>query len=191
MEYLNRKIIECQGCKLHQTRKYAIPGEGPAPSGLMIIAQSPGITEDINNRLLIGPSGRIFNQLMKTAGLSRDYFYLTNLIKCMLPKSRRPSKDEIHSCTQFLSEEINMVQPRILVPLGFHATRYLFKEYHLDFPPKAEVYGVFGKVFHVHDMIIYPVRHPAALLFNPDKKAEMERNYSGIRTLMARYCNSG
>lgn len=180
---LNHTIQNCTACTLHLTRRHAIPGEGPVPCKMLLIAQAPGSMEDQNNRLFIGPSGKIFDRLIRHAGLKRDDFYLTNLIKCMLPKARRPARDEIERCTIYLRQEIREVRPRILVPLGFHATRFAFKEYGLDFPQKHEASRLFGTLFQTGHCQIFPLRHPTALYFNPGKKAVMQENYDKLHVL--------
>jgi len=149
----------------------------------MIIAQSPGKTEDIMNHMFVGPSGKIFDHLIKEAGLTRHDFYLTNLIKCLLPKSRRPSHDELEQCTSFISEEIKLVKPKLVVPLGFHSTKYMLRHFDLSIPPKKEFFQLFGKVIHLKSISILPLRHPTALLFNPEKEVIMTENYKKISAL--------
>jgi len=184
VDYLNRKIRVCTECPLHRTRNHAIPGAGPVPCHMLIIGQAPGNIEDQINALFVGPSGQIFDQLIRHARITRESFYLTNLIKCMLPKSRRPARDEIMQCAHYLRQEIRMVQPSVMVPLGFHATRFLFKEFGLPFPPKHDVHALFGDIIRSSNHWIYPLRHPTALLFNPDKKEVMQKNYGRLYTLM-------
>lgn len=181
LDDLKKQISCCTKCKLSQTRRHALPGEGPCPARMLLIAQSPGKVEDIENRMFVGPSGKIFNELLEHADISRETIYLTNLIKCMLPNSRRPSQDEIKQCTWYLDKEIELIQPKLIVPLGFHATRYIFTKYNIPRPPKNEYHTLFGKIVSVGNVKIYPVRHPTALLFNPDKREVMESNYKALK----------
>jgi len=183
LQVLQRNIRTCTRCKLSEFRKNALPGEGPCPARLMLIAQSPGKTEDTKNRMFAGPSGRIFDFLINEAGLTRDDFYVTNLIKCMLPKSRRPSHDELVQCTPYLDIEIKLVKPEVTIPLGFHSTRYIFRKSGLFIPPKKEFHRLFGHPVHQESTLILPLRHPTALLFNKDKETIMVQNYRKIRTL--------
>lgn len=182
-QILNQQIRACTKCKLFQTSKHALPGEGSIKSHLMLIAQSPGKVEDKENRMFVGPSGKIFNELIEHAGINRETIYLTNLIKCMLPNSRRPSQDEIKQCTWYLDKEIELIQPKLIVPLGFHVTRYLFTKYNIPRPKKNDYHTLFGKIVSVGNVKIYPIRHPTALLFNPDKREVMERNYKALKHL--------
>ncbi len=174
---LNKEIRACTKCKLAHTRTFAISGEGNPGSKLMLLAQSPGKSEDEQNKMFTGPSGKLFDELLEQAGVARESIYLTNLIKCMLPNSRRPSREEISQCRYYIDKEIEIVKPKTIVPLGFHSTRFIFSKYQIPRPPKNEYHKLFGRVFYSGEMIIYPLRHPTALLFNPGKREEMERNY--------------
>ena len=181
LQTLNLQIRSCTKCKLSHTRKFTLPGEGPFSARMMLIAQSPGKVEDEKNKMFVGPSGKIFDELLEQSGVSREEFYLTNLIKCMLPNSRRPSHDEIKLCSQYLEKEIELIGPKVIVPLGFHSTRYIFMKYNISRPPKDEYHLLFGKIFTSGDLIIYPVRHPTALLFNPDKRDVMQKHYRRLK----------
>ncbi|MCD6598750.1 MAG: uracil-DNA glycosylase [Bacteroidales bacterium] len=184
IQTLNRQIQTCSKCRLSLSRQHALPGEGSLSSRVLLIAQSPGKVEDAKNRMFIGPSGKLFNELLEHAGISRETIYLTNLIKCMLPNSRRPSQNEIKQCTVYLDKEIELIRPKLIVPLGFHSTRFIFMKYHIPRPPKNEYHILFGRTFHSAGLDIYPLRHPTALLFNPEKRKMMEENYKMLNKLL-------
>jgi len=185
IQTLNRQIQTCSKCRLSLSRQHALPGEGSLSSRVLLLAQSPGKVEDEKNRMFIGPSGKLFNELLEHAGISRETIYLTNLIKCMLPNSRRPSQDEIKQCTVYLDKEIELIQPKLIVPLGFHSTRFIFMKYHIPRPPKNEYHKLFGRIFHSAGLDIYPLRHPTALLFNPEKRKIMMKNYKMLNKFLA------
>lgn len=181
---LNKKIKSCTNCKLYKSRKNSLTGEGDQNANIMFIAQAPGEVEDREGKMFIGPSGKILDKLLRNADIQRKDIYITNLIKCYLPKCRRPSKDEIDQCSVYLDREIEFVNPKVIVTLGFHATRYIFMKYDLERPPKKEYKNLFGKRFYSNKKIIFPVRHPTALLFNPEKEEIMQRNYNMILKLV-------
>lgn len=176
IEDLNEEIRQCRKCRLSKTRTNAVCGEGNPNAKLMLIAQAPGESEDREGRMFIGPSGKVLNELLSdVSGL-----YMTNLIKCMLPKYRKPKQDEIDTCSAYLDEEIELVNPKVLVPLGYYATRYLFKKYSLPLPPKGKLYG---KLFLAGSRKILPLQHPAAVLYNPDIRDRMKRDYHKLKVL--------
>jgi uracil-DNA glycosylase family 4 len=107
----------------------------------------PGTNEDREGRMFIGPSGKVLDELLRIVHIDRKEIYMTNLIKCMLPKYRKPKSDEIAICSWYLDREIEFINPRILASLGYYPTRYLFGKYFIPSPPKSEFHGVYGKFF--------------------------------------------
>ena len=184
---LFRAIARCRACNLHAYRREAVLPEGNRHSRILMIAQSPGEQENRRGRMFVGPSGRFFDQLLRTAGVRREDFYLTNLIKCMLPRARRPSRAQWDACTPWLEQEIRIVRPRVVIPLGFQALKYILIRQELPRPPKKEYRHLFGKYITTGDFLIYPLRHPTSLLFNPEKKEIMTRNYGELQKIVLRY----
>ena len=184
IDELNRKIKECRKCRLFKTRMNAVCGEGNLNARIMLIAQAPGEKEDREGRMFIGPSGKVLDELLKSAGIKRQEIYMTNLIKCMLPKYRKPKQDEIRACSYYLNEEIKLINPEILVPLGYYATCYIFQEHSISLPSKAEFSSIFGKLFLAKGKKILPLPHPAILLYNPEFKQDLIKSYGKLRVLL-------
>lgn len=168
LESLNEQIRSCKKCGLSLTRKHALTGEGNISARILFVALSPGAKEDIGNRMFIGPSGQVFNRLLQKAGIERQSVYMTNLVKCLLPKNRKPTGTEIELCSSFLDKEIIILQPQIIVPLGYYATCSILTKYHTD-PSREEMRfkNVNGKLLVLDGMKIFPLTHPSALLYNP------------------------
>jgi len=185
LENLNKEIRTCNQCILADTRTNALCGEGNLNAGLMLIAQAPGENEDREDRMFIGPSGKVLDALLRAVHINREEIYMTNLIKCMLPKYRKPKFGEIEICSRYLDREIALINPRILASLGHYATRYLFQKYAFPLPSKKEFQAVYGKVLVADDKQIIPVQHPAALLYDGSIKEVMMRNYQKIQALLS------
>lgn len=130
---LDREIRNCTRCRLFETRSQAVCGEGDLNARLMLIAQAPGENEDEEGVMFIGPSGEVLDDLLNNAGVASDDLYMTNLIKCMLPDYRKPKQAEIRTCSQYLDKEIKLIDPDILVPLGYYSTKYLSSKYEISF----------------------------------------------------------
>ncbi len=181
---LHQRVRVCKACGLAATRLQAVCGEGSYRSKVMVIAQAPGELENKAGQMFVGPSGKIFRQLLNSCRIRIDEIYMTNLIKCYIPKCRRPSKGEVDQCSKHLEQEISLLQPKLIVPLGFHATRYILMRFDLQRPASKEYHTLFGKLIELDDQLIYPLRHPTALLFNTEKRELMEQNYSRLYTIM-------
>lgn len=183
MEQIHRRIKDCENCDLSESRDNAVPGEGNLNARLFLIAQAPGKTEDKEGRMFIGPSGNVLNQLLEASSIHRNELYMTNLVKCMLPDHRKPKDEEIQACSRYLDEEIDIVHPKILVPLGWYSTRYLFQKYDLHIPTKTS--DVFARLRWIKrdDVKIFPQSHPAALLYDNTLKDQIFHNYKKLRVI--------
>ena len=183
IDELNRMIRGCKRCRLSETRMNAICGEGNLNAKIMLIAQAPGEKEDKAGRMFVGPSGEVLDELLSSAGIRRDEIYMTNLIKCMLPKYRKPKQDEIEACSSYLDKEIELINPKVLVPLGYYAIRYIFQKYKIQVPSKVEFSKVFGKLFLAENRKILPLAHPASCLYNPSLKEDLIKSYRKLQVL--------
>ncbi len=182
-EVLNYQIRACEKCSLSVTRKHALTGEGNIDARIMFVALSPGVKEDSENRMFIGPSGQIFNKLLHAAGIDRDVVFMTNLIKCILPKNRKPKMNEIELCSQFLDEEILIIQPEVIVPLGYYATHSILTKYHADpLTQEMSFKNINGQLLILDGMKVFPVTHPSALLYNPSFEPETIEKYKKLKT---------
>ena len=185
IDALKRRLKGCKAYRLSSTRNNIIVGEGDLDARLMLIALSPGEKEDTENRMFVGPSGQILNKLFDTAEIDRGSVYMTNLIKCILPKNRRPKMDEIESCRPFLDAEITIVGPEIIVPLGYYVTRKILTKYHAD-PPAArtDFTKLYGTLIFSDDQTLFPLPHPASLLYNPSFEPETIEKYKKLKILL-------
>ena len=181
---LNMEIRGCKKCRLSETRIHAIRGEGNLGAKLMLIAQAPGENEDREEIMFIGPSGKILDELLRISDIDRKELYMTNLVKCMLPKYRKPKQDEIDMCSNYLDREMELINPETMVPLGHYATTYVFKKYSLPLPSTQEFYTIYGKLFLSGNRKILPLQHPAAVLHNSSIKDVLIKNYHKMRVIL-------
>lgn len=178
LDVLNYQIRSCERCSLSLTRKHALPGEGNIDARIMIVALSPGAKENLANRMFVGPSGKVLEKLFHAAGISRELIFMTNLVKCMLPGNRRPEKNEIELCGTFLDDEISIIQPELIAPLGHYAARAVFQKFHSDAPVR------FGELLQIDGQKIYPLSHPAALLYNPSFETDTIEKYKKLKNFL-------
>lgn len=179
---LNRAIRKCRKCRLWKTRMHALPGEGNISSELVLVAQAPGYNEDREGTMFIGPSGKKLDEIFTEIGVEREEIFMTNILRCVLPKGRRPRQDEIEACTPYLDREIDLINPKIISTLGYFAARYVFKKYGIE--NELRFPEVCGRVFSSNDKTIVPLRHPAALLYDNSLYRKMVKNYSELRKLL-------
>ncbi len=191
IDMYTRKILQnCKLCNLYKSRINPIIGEGDLDANVMFIAQAPGEKEDIANRMFVGPSGKIFHKLLHKAQIPKDRIYMTNLIKCNLPKNRRPKQHEIQACSIYLEQEIARVNSELLIPLGYYATKYLFYKYDLTKFSKKEFHNLVGNFYPVEKKKIIPLFHPAALLYNYESIENVYNHYCKIKNIMDERSNN-
>ena len=185
LDVLNYQIRACKRCNLALTRKHALTGEGDIDARIMFVALSPGAKEDLQNRMFIGPSGQVFNRLLYAAGIDRKLVFMTNLVKCMLPKNRKPNVGEIEACSQFLNEEISILQPKVIVPLGAYATNAILTKYEIDkLSAGMSFSNINGKILSNENIKIFPLPHPAALLYNPSFEPNTIEKYKTLKAFL-------
>ncbi len=181
---LNKSIKKCNNCVLSETSINVLCGEGNLNAKLMLIAQAPGEIEDKQGKMFIGPSGKILNELLNNAQINRKEIYMTNLIKCMLPKNRKPKQNEIEICSKYLDEEIDIINPSFLIPLGFYVTKYFFEKYSFPQFSKKEFHELVGKIVLADKIKIFPLTHPAALLYDDSFKNSVGENYKKLKLFL-------
>ena len=119
-EALYERIRSCQLCPLAVTRTHAVPGEGPLDAQVMFIGEAPGANEDKQGRPFVGAAGNFLSELLAAAGYRREDVYICNVLKCRPPENRDPTEAEKLTCTPWLDRQIELVDPEVIVPLGFN-----------------------------------------------------------------------
>lgn len=129
---LPEAINACRRCTLWKTATQGVPGEGQAPSGLMLVGEAPGDSEDLNGHPFIGPAGAMLDRALEDAGMNRRSVYVTNAVKHFKFERRgkrrlhvKPSQIELEACHGWLTEELRLVSPRLIIALGATAARAL------------------------------------------------------------------
>jgi len=181
--FTKEELQNCTRCSLSQSRTHALAGEGNMNADMMLIAQAPGELEDRENRMFIGPSGNTLHALLKESNINENDLYMTNLIKCVLPKNRRPKQSEIKACSMYLDIEIEKIAPKILVPLGYYATKYIFEKYSLQQFARSEFPEFIGKLLVGDNRKIFPLSHPALLLYRNEYYKTSLENFTNLKKI--------
>jgi uracil-DNA glycosylase len=121
---------ECRRCDLWRHATQAVLGEGPQDARIMLVGEQPGDEEDLRGHPFIGPAGRVLDEAIAAAGLSRDELFITNAVKHFKwePRGKRrlhkkPDIREIDACHVWLEKEVLNVKPAVIVTLGASALR--------------------------------------------------------------------
>lgn len=164
------EIRQCQHCGLAQTRKNAVPGEGPFNAEIMLIGEGPGHFENEQGRPFVGQAGKFLNDLLANGGLKREDVFITNVVKCRPPENRDPQDVELNACARYLERQIEAINPLIILTLGrFSMARYF---------QTAKISTIHGRASWVSERLIVAMYHPAAGLHQPNLKKDIMHDFS-------------
>src|SRR3954463_646033 len=100
-------------CPLKAGRTTVVFGTGNADADLMFVGEAPGFHEDQQGKPFVGRAGKLLDQLLEEIGLSRGDVFIANVLKCRPPDNRDPLPAEIDACRGHLSQQIELIEPRV------------------------------------------------------------------------------
>ncbi len=129
---LRESARNCDRCAHACDATQTVFGHGPQTARVMIVGEQPGDIEDVRGRPFVGPSGKLLRSILAELSVEQDDFYFTNAVKhfkyTVRGKRRlhqRPSADDISHCRSWLTEEVALIKPEMIVALGSTAARSL------------------------------------------------------------------
>jgi DNA polymerase len=172
----------CVKCKLAGLgRTQVVFGMGDADADLMFVGEGPGAEEDKQGLPFVGRSGKLLDKLiLEELGVTRDRVYIANVVKCRPPNNRDPEADEIDTCRPWLEQQIDVIDPRVIVTLGKFAAQLL-----LD--TKDGITRLRGRVYPFGERSLVPTVHPAyALRGGGEPTAQMRADLVRAKQALAR-----
>ncbi len=125
MAELRARALGCSKCAhLAASRQHVVFGTGNIDSALMFVGEAPGADEDVAGEPFVGRAGQLLTRIIETMGLTRAGVYIGNIVKCRPDTpgqafgNRKPTNEEMSACIPFLEEQINIIQPKVLIALG-------------------------------------------------------------------------
>ena len=173
------EIGDCTRCKLHTLgRTQIVFGVGSPSADLMFVGEAPGADEDIQGVPFVGRAGQLLTKIIEAIGLTREDVYIANVIKCRPPGNRNPDPDEVDRCEPFLFQQIDRIQPKVIVALGTFAAKALLKT-------QDPISRLRGRIYDYRGAKLVPTFHPAFLLRSPDRKRDVWEDMKKVRALLA------
>jgi uracil-DNA glycosylase family 4 len=160
---LNRQILQCRRCRLHESKTHYVPGEGNNRPDILFIGEGPGETEDQFGRPFIGKAGQLLDKIIQKMGLGREDVFIGNVVKCRPPNNREPLKDEVEACLPYLLKQVDILRPKIIVCLGKVALNNMLGTSH-------SMGRIRGQLLSFHGIPLMPTYHPAYILHKKDKE---------------------
>jgi uracil-DNA glycosylase family 4 len=167
-----REHVPC-GFEICEKATNLVPGEGSPTADVVLVGEAPGASEDRTGRPFVGSAGKLLDRLLAEAGLERGDVFITNVVKARPPGNRDPKADEVAHHLPWLEAQLEVLSPRLLVPLGRHALK--------RFAPDAKITEAHGHVLERDGRTLFPMFHPAAALRNPTLRETLHEDARALR----------
>lgn len=181
LETLRDQIKDWKGCELYKTATQPVLGEGNPRAEVMFIGEAPGEQEDKLGRPFVGASGKFLDELLGTIGLSRETVYISNVVKYRPPENREPTRLEKEQCMPWLIQEIAIIGPKVIVPLGRHALGHFFTNLTITEghgKPQALTHSTGSE--QAPNVTVFPIYHPAAALHNGGLRKALYEDFKAL-----------
>lgn len=153
----------CKKCRLGETRKNYVFGDGNERAKVVLVGEAPGADEDEQGLPFVGRSGQLLTNILAAVKFERREVYICNVIKSRPPNNRNPEPDEVAACLPYLYRQLEIIRPKIILALGKVAANTLLEN-------NLAMQAMRGKVHKWRNIDLIVTYHPAALLRNPNWK---------------------
>jgi uracil-DNA glycosylase len=177
LEQIKADIIKQNICPdLAQVATNLVMSRGNPDAEIVFIGEAPGKNEDLQGQPFVGAAGKFLDEMLRGIGLTIDDVYITNIVKYRPPNNRDPLPKEKKAFWPFLVRELDVIQPKIVATLGRHSMEYFL-------PGKfiSEIHGQPKRIqFGARKLVILPLYHPAAALYNGNLKDTLVEDFGTI-----------
>jgi len=177
LEKLNQEMLACSKCALRKGCNQVVPGAGSAQAEIMFIGEAPGKREDELGVPFVGAAGKFLDEMLGIIKFKREDVYIANTVKCRPPENRDPLPEEKEACWPWLIQQIQTIQPKLIVTLGKHSMEL--------FLPGQKISEAHGKALRreipeIGKQIFYTLYHPAAALYNGSLRKTLIKDFKRI-----------
>lgn len=163
------EVQSCTNCDLHKFALKGVPGEGDPNAEVMLIGEAPGFHENQQGRPFVGAAGQFLEQLLRSVGLTRKDVFIANVVKHRPPENRDPLPEEIAACDGYLSRQIDVIDPRVIVTLGRFSMNRFF--------PGERISRIHGQARRHGNRLVLAMYHPAAALHQGSLRRTIEEDF--------------
>ena len=179
---LHNKILQDTVCpELAAQATQLVMGAGNADADIVLVGEAPGKNEDEQGLPFVGAAGKFLNEMLASAGMNREDVYITNIVKYRPPNNRDPSPEEKKAFWPYLLEQLQIIEPKIVVTLGRHSMEY--------FLPGQYISKIHGQPKRIqlgdHEIVIIPLYHPAAALYNGSMRQTLIDDFMRMPEIIA------
>ena len=153
-------------------------GDGNPDADIVFIGEAPGKNEDIQGKPFVGAAGKFLNEMLEMIGLKRADIYITNIVKYRPPNNRDPLPEEKSAFLPFLEQQIDAIDPKIIVTLGRHSMDAIL--------PGLTISQVHGQPKRYRNRVFLPLFHPAAALYNGGLRQTLIDDFAKLPLILAK-----
>jgi len=176
LEEIAEQVSVCTRCKLHHSRKKAVPGAGYSHADVIFIGEGPGFHENQQGLPFVGAAGNFLDELLGEANLTREEVFITNVVKCRPPGNRDPHVEELEACKPYLERQIVTINPDVIVTLGRFSMAHFIHH--------GKISAIHGKTYWINGHMVIPMYHPAAALHQPSLRSVVKEDFAKIPDLV-------
>jgi len=176
-QQLEQAVSDCSKCGLYKTRTQTVFGVGNRDAELLIIGEAPGRDEDLQGEPFVGRAGQLLNAMLAAIGFQREQVYIANILKCRPPNNRDPRAEEAAACDPWLRQQIELIQPDVILALGRIAAHHLLNT-------DRSLGALRGKQHQYAGIPLIVSYHPAYLLRKPIEKRKSWQDLKSIKSLL-------
>src|SRR3954471_17823160 len=187
LDDIQQQILDDKICpELAKQATQLVFGDGSADAEVVFIGEAPGKNEDIQGKPFVGAAGKFLDEMLEMIGLKREDVYITNIVKYRPGNNRDPYPDEKKAFLPYLQRQLEVIQPKVVVTLGRHSLNC--------FLPDLQISQVHGQPKRVKlslkdnndklEVVILPLFHPAAALYNSDMRQTLIDDFALIPAII-------
>lgn len=182
LDELRQRLETFEGCNLKLTAKKLVFSDGAPDARVMFVGEAPGRDEDLQGKPFVGRSGQLLDRMLGAIGYDRTSAYIANVVPWRPPGNRTPTPQETEICRPFISRQIELVNPDVLVFLGAASAKTLLgvQDGIRKMRGRWMTYNVSGR-----EIAAIATYHPAYLLRSPLEKRLSWRDFLTIRQRLA------
>lgn len=177
LDRLKELILERNiGAELRAQATQLVMGDGNPDADIVFIGEAPGKNEDLTGLPFVGAAGKFLDEMLASVDLQRSDIYITNIVKYRPPNNRDPSPEEKKEFWPYLVKQLQIIQPKVIITLGRHSME--------NFLPGMFISKIHGEPKRVQfgdeKLVIVPLYHPAAALYNGSMRSVLLDDFSRI-----------
>ena len=182
------KAMAKKNLLLKKNARNLVFGKGNPHAAIVFIGEAPGEREDEQALPFVGTAGKTLDRLLHLIGFTLEDVYITNILKYRPPNNRNPRVEEIIDHTPYLIEQIKIIEPKAIVPLGNFATRFILSGFNIEKMGTilgiSKLHGQIKKInFENYEFLVVPLYHPAAALYNPSLGKTLEKDIKNLKKI--------